>query len=290
MASNGNMPSPLTFLQSVAGYNQNQRTSSADQPIRLATIDPAFTNFQNYPDLPPLPKVIFDGETVASGKRYPYVAGYVPSAGQRVWMVPIGTTYLICGPVEATEVQGFYGSATDDYYSTEFGHGSYLEVDAGVSNLVVDEITLAGSSIPKGIVQGNMYSTDRVTGLVGTELSVNMQAGSYTFKAGRSYLIWVKMKVISTVTNDDWIFRLRENNTSGTQRGEFVWKNQSNSYGWTLPPVCFPYQPGGSDATWNPTWTGQRLAGTGTLTINGNTSATGIWIEDTGQASKLVFN
>lgn len=120
----------LTFLQSVSGYAQSLRDSSADKPIRLATIDPSFDPFVNYPNPPPLPKVTFDGESTLSGKQYPYVNGYVPAPGNRVWMVPVGTTYLICGLIENPGLQGWYRDGAT--YGIELGNGNYYDNNGGL--------------------------------------------------------------------------------------------------------------------------------------------------------------
>lgn len=101
------MSGALSFLQSVSGFVQSERDGSADRPCLLGVIDPA------YAGLPNLPKVTFEGESTLSGKTYPHLASYVPVASDRVVLVPVGTTYLIIGPVAATaaavNVQG--GSA-----------------------------------------------------------------------------------------------------------------------------------------------------------------------------------
>lgn len=87
----------LSFLQSVSGYSQAQGSNqSANQPILLGTVDAAYTGPPN------LPRITFDGESTLSGKTYPFVATYTPVPGDRVALAPVGTTYLILGPVAAT--------------------------------------------------------------------------------------------------------------------------------------------------------------------------------------------
>lgn len=125
---------PLTLLDAIAGYARTQTGSgSADRPIRLATVDPAFDLEDGF-----LPKVTFDGETALSGKRYPYGAGYIPVAGDRVVLLPVGSTYWIVGSVSNHGRQGFQADATNDLYVTWFGPDSYVSVDAGVTTLVLD--------------------------------------------------------------------------------------------------------------------------------------------------------
>lgn len=68
--------------------------SSADKPVRLATVDPAYASGW--------PKVTFDGESTLSGKTYPHIDSYSPAKNDRVVLVPVGTTYLIIGAVSST--------------------------------------------------------------------------------------------------------------------------------------------------------------------------------------------
>lgn len=86
-----------TLLQAVAGVGQ----ANLPPGHRLATIDPAYNAATVYPTVT-LPKVTFDGETTLSTKRYPIVVDYVPVAGDRVLMAPIGRTYTILGAVQHT--------------------------------------------------------------------------------------------------------------------------------------------------------------------------------------------
>lgn len=128
------MMKPLDFLQSIAGFTRNapsDGSSSAQRPIRLALIDPAYNAFSSpYPNGIPAARVTFEGETTLSGKYYPIAAGLIPYPNQRVYLVPVGTTYLIAGAVSAGESQGFYGGAST---GVEFGDGNYFDVLEGLS-------------------------------------------------------------------------------------------------------------------------------------------------------------
>lgn len=91
------LSSATTFLESVAGYNQDiikGVLGSAAMPNRLAVIDPSYV-YTSYPTT--LPKVTFEGEDTLSEKRYPVVGDYWPLASDRVLMVPVGNTYVILG-------------------------------------------------------------------------------------------------------------------------------------------------------------------------------------------------
>lgn len=47
--------------------------------IRFAKIDPAYTSGR--------PRLIFDGESVVTVKRYNYLSSYTPKAGDRVFVL-----------------------------------------------------------------------------------------------------------------------------------------------------------------------------------------------------------
>lgn len=83
--------------------------SSADKPVRLAVVNPSHTSGW--------PRVTFEGESTLSGKSYPHVDSYSPAAGDRVVLVPVGSTYLIVGAISTTgagvpagSVQAYAGS------------------------------------------------------------------------------------------------------------------------------------------------------------------------------------
>lgn len=124
---------PISFLDGIAGYVRNSTNGAADKGIRLAVIDPAYNPFSSpYPDGIPLPKVTFEGETTLSGKAYAVASGYIPSPGARVWMVPIGNSWLIAGAATQYSAQGFYAEPDGSLVGVEFGGGSYFDTDAGL--------------------------------------------------------------------------------------------------------------------------------------------------------------
>lgn len=86
------MISSMDFMASVAGIARaSAEPSSANRPLKIGTVDAA------YAGLPALPRVTFDGETLLSGKTYPFLSGYFPRASDRVVLAPVGTTYVIIG-------------------------------------------------------------------------------------------------------------------------------------------------------------------------------------------------
>lgn len=85
----------LDFLDSVQGPPRG----SADRPPRFAVIDPAYD-----PTLYPgtLPRVTFDGETTMTVRRFAVIGSYWPYPGERVFMIPGGTGYVIVGALPSS--------------------------------------------------------------------------------------------------------------------------------------------------------------------------------------------
>jgi hypothetical protein len=106
-------PNALTFLESVAGFNQSiakGAVGSANEPVRLAVIDPSYTA-SSYPGT--LPKVTFEGEDTMSDKRYPVVGTYKPIPSDRVVMLPVGHTYVIVGALNTPIAQVIDGDVVE---------------------------------------------------------------------------------------------------------------------------------------------------------------------------------
>lgn len=103
--------SAADLLQDITAFvAATKEPTSADKPVRLATVDPAYASGW--------PRVTFDGESTLSGKAYPHIDSYVPARGDRVVLVPVGTTYLIVGAVSAG------GGGLPSGSIVEFGGGS----------------------------------------------------------------------------------------------------------------------------------------------------------------------
>lgn len=71
-------------------YLIDQQQKKPDS-FKLGKIDPFYTSGR--------PKVLFDGETVPSSKRYPYIDSFIPSANKRVLMAKVSGSYVIIGGV-----------------------------------------------------------------------------------------------------------------------------------------------------------------------------------------------
>ena len=70
-------------------------TSSGDQSVsfRLGYIDAGYVSG--------LPQVVFDGETSASTRQYPYLASYTPAADDRVLVAMVGHSGVVVGRIVA---------------------------------------------------------------------------------------------------------------------------------------------------------------------------------------------
>jgi hypothetical protein len=87
---------PQDFLDTVSGYTQaTAPDTSANKPVKLATV--MVLGASN------TVQVQFDGETVTSTKYYPCLAQYKATVGDRVALLPSGTTYVVLGSVGATQ-------------------------------------------------------------------------------------------------------------------------------------------------------------------------------------------
>lgn len=154
------IPQPLDFLDAVTGHVDRGRTSSADRPIRLATVDPAYDPFFDYPAAIPAARVTFEGETTLSAKAYAVAGGFVPRAGQRVYLLPQGNGYLIAGSVNTQTPQGFWQEASGAESGVELGGGSYYDTTDGL--YLEGDLTVTGQAT----MAGRPITTGRGAGLV----------------------------------------------------------------------------------------------------------------------------
>lgn len=140
------MISSRTLLEAMSTHAEQAPASSADRPVRLATIDPTYNPFATWPGPATLPKVTFEGETVLDDRQYAVLNGYIPMAGDRVLMIPTGTTYSIVGKMgNAVDQQGFWADA--DSSGVEFGGGSFISSEEGLT-------VVGGGDFTEDIVHG----------------------------------------------------------------------------------------------------------------------------------------
>lgn len=82
---------PARFFEAAREYDRSADNVESVGWNRCATIDPDYTGIGPA-------RVQFDGETAVSQKAYGY-CGNPPLPGKRAFLVPIGNTYLIMGPI-----------------------------------------------------------------------------------------------------------------------------------------------------------------------------------------------
>lgn len=87
-------------------YSSKQRVSPT---FRLGTVDLAYTTG--------LPKVLLDGDETITIKQYSHLRNYSPTAGDRVMLALVGSTYIVLGrirndPLQAPDSGGGGGSTT----------------------------------------------------------------------------------------------------------------------------------------------------------------------------------
>jgi hypothetical protein len=123
------------FLDSVAGY-ANSGTggpqSSTDRPIKLGTIDQYYTAG--------LARILFDGESSTSQKGYSWVSSYSPIAGDRVFLIPVGQSYIIGGKMSSSVDYSRYHALTmisgwGNFSDPSFHTPSFTKTVSGVVKL-----------------------------------------------------------------------------------------------------------------------------------------------------------
>ena len=100
------------------------------------------------------PRIMFDGETVASGKGYSFIQNYAPNIGDRVLLSRISGTYIITGKIvtDVSEASGeftpAFGSSNNDgtaTYGTKYGY--YVKIGKLVYiNIRMDGVGYSGGT------------------------------------------------------------------------------------------------------------------------------------------------
>lgn len=70
---------------------EQQVQSATTGLFRLGRVDPDYSEGR--------PSIIFSGETVKSGKKYPYLSSYQPKANDKILLVAVGNSYVIIGKI-----------------------------------------------------------------------------------------------------------------------------------------------------------------------------------------------
>jgi len=130
MAGSGNKGHE--FLRAIASFGEaNAKPSSANKPIKLGQVDYDYNPGDFLGGV--MPRVLFDGERTVSQKRYQVLSGFYPRPGQRVCLVPVGTTYLIIGSVEPTPQDPVtnYFTESDTWEKPDGARLIFVQVQAG---------------------------------------------------------------------------------------------------------------------------------------------------------------
>lgn len=79
------------LLAALSGGKPQGKPGKKGCELRFATIDPAYTTGR--------PKLIFDGETTAGAREYPYLDSYAPAAGDRVAVLVGNNSGVVVGKI-----------------------------------------------------------------------------------------------------------------------------------------------------------------------------------------------
>src|SRR3546814_19085345 len=99
MTTGGSGSKGHDFLRAITKFGEaTAKPSSANKPIKMGRVDYDYiaTDFLGGVN----PRILFDGEATVSQKRYQVMSGYYPKPGDRVCLIPVGTSYLVIGTVE----------------------------------------------------------------------------------------------------------------------------------------------------------------------------------------------
>lgn len=165
------------FLRTVAKFTEEAGAAKAsNKSARLGLIDYEYdpTDFLGGIN----PRIIFDGETLVSQKRYAVMPPYYPIPGQRVCLIPVGTTYLIIGSVDVVpqdpKVDIF--TVTDTWEKPAGARMVRVQVQAGGGAGGGAPTTAAGQTAVGGGGAGGAYGE--------TWFSANTLDASYTVTVG----------------------------------------------------------------------------------------------------------
>ncbi|MFC4768748.1 hypothetical protein [Effusibacillus consociatus] len=71
--------------------NPDDKQGNTFPAFRLGTIPTGYTSGR--------PTVLFDGETTASSRKYPYLSSYTPAANDKVLLGRVGNGWAILGKI-----------------------------------------------------------------------------------------------------------------------------------------------------------------------------------------------
>ena len=133
---------------------RSQEVSEATKPCKIANIDPNYVG----PPNTTLPSVIFEGESDLSQKTYQIInPSYSPQPNDRVIMMPVGSTYVIVGPISIGLDSGYLTSGGQVVVNSPHTISSYKIRSVGPLASLYLAITL-GATITAP-ADGNIVNT-----------------------------------------------------------------------------------------------------------------------------------
>lgn len=206
----------LDILQSLAGL---AAASESVPVLRTGVIDSSYVS-STYPGT--LPKITFDGESTLSGKRYPVVGPYWPTASDRVLLAAIGNTYGIIGALD-TDAALRSGGALRVVGATSL-----------LSTLNVTGATSLGSTL--GVTgAATLSSTLGVSGTV--TMSGAATVGTTITRASESW------QTLSLASSWSGTFRVRRQATGSVQWEARLTSSGNRSDGTTIFTLGASYRP-----------------------------------------------
>lgn len=178
------MVSSLDFLQSVSGFVR--QSAAMPDRLKLGVIDANYPP-ASYPT--EMPRVTFAGETTLSGRRYAVAGSYRPTPGDRVVLVPVGTTYVIIGALDA-DASTYASNATVASTLTVAGT---LVVPSGAAISAGDWISYdpswIGSTTNPTLANATKSSRYRYVDAHTVEVQIYIKAGSGSSKGDGTYYL-----------------------------------------------------------------------------------------------------
>lgn len=194
-----------TLLEHIAGFTRAQiEKESPKRNLRLGTVDSLHSSGN--------PKITFDGESTLSSKLYPVLATYVPRAGDRVVLVPVGHTYVVVGALTGNTVRPFKAGGSDLTNTSISGGQVNTWVNWGPEVMVVTnpkvDVTVA-AAITGRMVHTASTGVDNGACRVGISLD---NGATWNYDAAP----FVKINAASA----NWVMFGGQTNHSGTPTGD----------------------------------------------------------------------
>jgi hypothetical protein len=84
----------MSVIPTASEFLKESQVTNQQTYFKLAIVSALFSNG--------VAKLIFDGESTASEKKYPYLASYTPQIGDRVILAVVSGTYVVLGKITFT--------------------------------------------------------------------------------------------------------------------------------------------------------------------------------------------